>query len=107
MISALAFAIVTRTATVYDQDLDGRKTASGQVYRHWGVSAASNDWKLGTKATVSFQGRSVTVTINDRMARRFTGKRIDLSGGAMRVLQPGYRGDKTPLKMEVSVEILK
>lgn len=66
------------TATVYDGWYHGRRTACGQTYRHWGVSAAHPWLPCGTQVSVSRGGRRLTVPITDRCDCNS----IDLSAGA-------------------------
>lgn len=56
-------------------------TASGQLFTDSGLTAASWDYPLGTKVKVTRTDNKavVVVLVNDRTARRFKGKRIDLS----------------------------
>ncbi len=78
---------VKRTASVYSDKYVGRRTASGEIFSQDKMTAASNDFPLGSKVELSYNGRKITVKINDRMAKKFTGKRIDLSRRAFRALQ--------------------
>lgn len=66
------------TATVYDGWYHGRRTACGQTYQHWGISAAHPWLPCGTPVRVSHQGRTLTVRVTDRCD---CGS-IDLSAGA-------------------------
>lgn len=66
------------TATVYDSWYDGRPTACGNTYSHWGVSAAHPWLPCGTRVTVTHKGRSLIVPIRDRCDCNS----IDLSAGA-------------------------
>ncbi len=65
------------------------RTASGKVFDANGNTAAARTWAMGTSLTVTnpHNGRSVTVTINDRgpygTAYRM-GARLDLALGAAR-----------------------
>jgi rare lipoprotein A len=68
----------TVTATVYHEWYHNRVTYCGQVYQHWGVSAAHPWLPCGTKVRVSHAGRSLTVPITDRCDCNS----IDLSAGA-------------------------
>lgn len=68
----------TVTATVYHPSYHGGRTACGQRYDHWGISAAHPWLPCGTRVTVSRRGRSLVVPITDRCACNS----IDLSAGA-------------------------
>lgn len=70
-------------ASYYHSKFNGRKTATGEVYRDHLFTAASNMYKLGTKLLVTNlkTGKSVVVTVNDRMASHMKG-RVDLSKSA-------------------------
>lgn len=68
-------------ASWYGPGFHGRKTASGVVFNQDAMTAAHKTLPFGTKLRVSYQGRSATVTINDRGP--FVGKRVlDLSRAA-------------------------
>ena len=96
----LVFAIITGSLTVsaqsvqkqekskaiasyYHSKFNGRKTATGDTYWDHLKTAASNVYKLGTKLIVTNTrtGKSVTVVVNDRMAKHIKG-RVDLSKSA-------------------------
>jgi rare lipoprotein A len=71
------------TASYYGSEYHGKKTASGEVYNQYGLTAAHNSYKFGTRVKVTniSTGQSVVVRINDRGP--FSGNRvIDLSYGA-------------------------
>mgnify|MGYP003582343301 CR=1 FL=1 len=70
-------------ASYYHSKFNGRKTATGEIYRDHLLTAASNIYKLGTKLLVTNMrnGKSVIVTVNDRMATHIKG-RVDLSRSA-------------------------
>lgn len=68
-------------ASWYGPGFEGLPTASGAAYDPSGYTAASKTLPLGTELTVSYQGRSVPVTINDRGP--YVGSRgLDLSQAA-------------------------
>lgn len=74
-------------ASWYGADFHGKKTANGQTYDMYGVSAAHKTLPLGSKVEVTNldNNRSVVLTINDRGP--FVNERIlDLSYGAARKL---------------------
>ena len=66
------------TATVYDSWYHGRRTACGNTYQHWGISAAHPWLPCGAKVRLTHQGRSIVVPIQDRCDCTS----IDLSAGA-------------------------
>lgn len=70
-------------ASYYSKKFHGKKTASGAVYQHWGISAAHKKLPLGSKVRVTNikNGKSVVVTVNDR-GPYVKGRVIDLSLGA-------------------------
>jgi rare lipoprotein A len=71
----------TGLASYYGAELAGQPTASGEPFDPYGFTAAHRTLPLGTKLIVSYGGRSVEVTVNDRGP--YTGGRdLDLSQGA-------------------------
>ncbi|PZA12484.1 hypothetical protein DNX69_10955 [Rhodopseudomonas palustris] len=69
----------------------GTRTASGQRFHPGGMTAAHRCLPFGTKLRVTYAGRSVVVTINDRGP--FIRPRVlDLSEGAARVIGLTSRG---------------
>lgn len=76
----------TGVASYYGPGFDGHRTATGETYDMWGLTAAHPCLPLGTRirVTVLATGRSLIVTVNDRMPshRRI----LDLSMGAARAL---------------------
>lgn len=74
-------------ASWYGSDFHGKKTANGQTYNMYGVSAAHKTLPLGSRVRVTNMEnkRSVVLTINDRGP--FVNERIlDLSYGAAKKL---------------------
>lgn len=65
-------------ATYYGEEFDGAPTALGEPYDPDGFTAAHPHLPLGTRLLVSLGGRSVTVTVNDRMSSG-SGHDLDLS----------------------------
>ena len=76
----------TGVASYYGPGFRGHRTATGEVYDMEGLTAAHPCLPLGTRirVTVLSTGRSLIVTVNDRMPshRRI----LDLSVGAARAL---------------------
>jgi rare lipoprotein A len=73
----------TATASWYGPDFHGRRTASGEVYDMYGLTAAHKTFPFGTKLRVTYirTGDSVVVTVNDR-GPFVSGRDLDLSRGA-------------------------
>lgn len=69
----------------YGAEVAGNPTASGEIYEPSGLTAAHKTMPLGTELVVSYEGRSVEVTVNDRGP--YVGSRdLDLSQGAAEYL---------------------
>ena len=71
MTAGLAFAQTEEgTANFYSDKFEGKKTASGEVYDKNALTASHKKLPYGTKVQVTNldNGKSVVVTINDRMA---------------------------------------
>ena len=75
------------TASYYAQKFEGRRTASGAIFRQDSLTAAHKSLPLGTRVKVTNRenDRSIEVTINDRMAKR-SPHIIDLSKRGAREL---------------------
>jgi rare lipoprotein A len=76
----------TGVASWYGPGLQGNRTADGDTFDMWALTAAHSCMPLGTRirVTVLRTGRSLIVTVNDRLPSR---RRIlDLSVGAARAL---------------------
>lgn len=84
---AWAAAVQEGEASYYADKLDGNKTASGEIYRKDGLTAAHRSLPFGTRVKVTYlkTGKSVEVVINDR-GPHVKGRIIDLSRAAARVL---------------------
>jgi rare lipoprotein A len=72
-------------ASWYGLDFHGQPTASGEPYNAYGYTAAHKKLPLGTELVVSYGGRSVRVTVNDR-GPYVAGRKLDLSMGAAEYL---------------------
>ena len=81
--------------------------ANGKEFKDDSMVCASWDFPLNTLVRIIniVGGNSIIVRVSDRTARRFKGKRIDLSKGAMQALG-GRRALKKGL-LQVSVERIK
>lgn len=75
----------TGVASWYGPGFHGRRTACGQIYNEWGMTAAHRSLKCGTVVDVHSGGKVVTVTITDR-GPYVGGRILDLSRGAARDL---------------------
>jgi rare lipoprotein A len=75
------------TASWYGIDFHGKKTATGEIYDMFGVSAAHKTLPLGTKVRVTNMenGRAIELTVNDR-GPFVDGRIIDLSYASARLL---------------------
>jgi rare lipoprotein A len=72
-------------ATSYANKYAGKPTASGQLYDPYGFTAAHPSLPFGTKLLVSYGGKSVIVTINDRIPYE-SDSDLDLSWAAARAI---------------------
>jgi peptidoglycan lytic transglycosylase len=88
-------------ASVYSDKLNGRKTASGQVFRQSELTAAHQSLAFGTKVRVTNtkNNKSVEVRVNDRGPTQ-AGRVIDLSSAAAAKIGMGKNGT-APVKLEV------
>ena len=89
----------TGIASWYGIPHHGRKTASGERYNMYGLSAAHRHIKLGSKVKVTNlkNNKSVIVKINDR-GPFVKGRIIDLSLGAKRAID---MDGTTKVKIEI------
>jgi len=87
---SISARILYGIASFYSKSLDGTKTSTGETFRHKKLTAASNNFALGTwvKVTNLNNGNSVIVRINDRMSPRMArkGRVVDLSHTAAKML---------------------
>ena len=74
----------TGIASFYGNE-SGSKTASGQRFDQNAMTAAHRSLPFGTKLRVTYRGRSVVVTVNDR-GPFIKGRVLDLSAGAARAV---------------------
>ena len=100
----LSGKVVKGIASFYSANLDGKRTATGEIFRNNKLTGASNNLKLNTwvRVTNLNNGKSVVVRINDRMhpAMKRKGRVIDLSRSAAQKLGFISRG-LTKVKLEV------
>lgn len=88
-------------ASFYASKFEGRKTASGDIFRHAKLTAACNSLPLGTwiKVTNLRNGNSVIVRTNDRLHPK-TKRLVDLTKTAAQKL--GFiKSGLTRVKVEV------
>lgn len=83
-------------ASWYGPGFHGNRTANGEVYDQWGMTAAHKTLPFGTRLRVTnvANGRTVEVRINDR-GPFIPGRDLDLSRGAANEL--GFSGVATVL----------
>jgi rare lipoprotein A len=88
-------------ANFYSHKFQGKKTASGEVYDKGGLTASHKKHPFGTKLKVTNieNGKSVVVTINDRMSKSNPAV-IDVTRHAAEELGFTKTG-KTKVKLEV------
>ena len=88
--------IIVGLATYYAQKFEGGLTATGEIFRHSKLTAASNVFALNTwvKVTNILTGKSIIVRINDRMHPSMTkkGRILDLTMTAAKQLHIVNRG---------------
>ena len=91
-------------ASHYSDKLNGRRTASGQVFSNKKYTAAHRSLKFGTKVKVTnlANNKSVIVTINDR-GPHTRGREIDLAKRPF--LDISHNKGRSPLR--VSLEIVE
>jgi len=75
----------TGLASWYGAGFEGTLTASGEVFDPYGFTAAHRTLPFGTRLTITYEGRSVQVTVNDR-GPYSGGRDLDLSQGAAEAL---------------------
>ena len=76
-------------ASWYGGKFQGRLMANGQRYDTNGMTCAGNLWPLGTILVVTTdEGRTCRPVVTDRIARRFSRRRVDLSPAAFQKLAP-------------------
>lgn len=92
---------MTRQVTWYGWE-SGPLTASGQKYNPNAMCGASRDL-FGKTLRLTYRGKSVTVRINDKTAKRLAGLVVDLTPAAFRRLAPLKAGRLH----EVQVEVIK
>lgn len=80
------------TFSTYGDKYVGRRMSNGERYRHDAATVASNDYPLGTLLFLTVGKQTVSAVVTDRMAKRFSGLRIDLS----RSLWLSLSGGKEP-----------
>lgn len=90
-------------ASYYADKFHGRKTANGEIYNMYGISAAHISYPLGTiiKVTNLSNNLSVILKINDRMPD-IHNRLIDLSLGAAKKLDMLKSGTA-----KVKIEVIK
>lgn len=87
---------ITGLATYYANRFEGNLTATGEVFHHSNLTAASNVFALNTwvKVTNILTGKSIIVRINDRMHPRMNekGRVLDLTLTGAKQLKIVNRG---------------
>lgn len=93
-------------ASFYNKRFNGRRTSSGEVYRHTKLTAAHPSLPFGTDVLVTnlSNNKSVVVTINDRCSPRRI--RIDLSRAAASKIDM-IRAGVQKVRIEVASDSIK
>ena len=90
-------------ASFYSKSLEGSKTATGEIFHHDDLVAASNHFKLNSwvRITNTLTGKSIIVRINDRMgkAMQTLGRVVDVTMSAAKQLGFTKKG-LTHVRME-------
>jgi rare lipoprotein A len=93
------------TASFYALYFNGLKTATGEIFKHSNLTAASNNFKINSLVRVTnlFNNKSVVVRINDRMHQKMAnkGRVVDLTSAAAKLLGVGISG-----LLKVKVELV-
>ena len=99
---AIAQAAEEGTAIFYSDKFQGKKTSSGEVYDKNGMTASHKSLPYGAKVKVTnvANGKSVVVTINDRM-KKSNKTVIDVTRKAAEELGFAKSG-KAKVKLEVA-----
>lgn len=83
-------------ASFYALHFNGLRTATGEIFKHSNLTAASNNFKINSlvKVTNLLNNKSVIVRINDRMHKRMAakGRVVDLTSAAAKLLGVGING---------------
>lgn len=92
MTNTLITIAIAASVSFYGPGFDGRKTASGQIFRSDRMTAAHKTLPFGTRLRLTEKhGKSIIVVVNDRGP--FVGDRLlDLSLGAFKRLFPLSQG---------------
>lgn len=92
------------TASWYGGMFHGRTTANGETFNKWGMTAASNSHRMGTKLKVTniANGKSVIVKVNDTGGFKKYGRTLDLSRGAFSKISNISKG-----VVKVKIKVLK
>lgn len=91
---SFSFGQQSGKASWYGNHHHGRKSADGSIFNEWGMTCASNTYKMGTRLKVTNleNGKAVTVRVTDTGGFTKLGRIIDLSKGAFQKLAPLSRG---------------
>jgi rare lipoprotein A (peptidoglycan hydrolase) len=94
--TSISTKIITGLATFYAKKFEGGHTATGEVFRHSKLTAASNFFDLNTwvRVTNVLTGQSIVVRINDRMHPSMSkkGRVLDLTMTGAKQLKIVNRG---------------
>lgn len=73
------------SVSYYANKFDGKKTASGETYRHYKMTGAHKSLSFGTRVEIVNveNDKSVIITVNDRGPLKYS-REFDLSQGAFK-----------------------
>jgi rare lipoprotein A (peptidoglycan hydrolase) len=95
-----------RQVTIYDQDLDGARTASGEMFHNLHLTGASNDFAFNTWLLVTYlkTQKTVIVRVNDILPKKLAKKGIglQLSQGAADSL-----GIKNTKQVKLNIDVIE
>jgi rare lipoprotein A len=104
IINGFAQDTIKGNASYYSESFKGRRTASGEIFSNEKLTAAHKNLPFGTRVKVTNlnNGKSVVVTINDRLPGKST-RVIDLSQKAAKAIGM-IRSGVVPVRLEVLSE---
>ncbi|MBV9987214.1 MAG: septal ring lytic transglycosylase RlpA family protein [Chitinophagaceae bacterium] len=96
-----------RQSTIYNTDLDGSRTASGEMFHNARLTGASNDFDFNTWLLVTNpkNQKKVIIRINDRLPKKLGNKGIGLRLSRSAADSIGVKADQVKLNIDVIVPV--